>query len=134
MEESDRLKEELAGLETEINKEKEKTAAETKQLQQELGALEVEKDEKLKQRKTFLPEIDQKLRDEYHRWMKARFSNQSGKVRAQTGFVALAENDTCGSCRIAIQPQTLKEAQKYEKHVYCSSCKRLLYIEPTTSN
>lgn len=132
MEESDRLKEELAELEVEINKEKEKITAETEQLQQELRTLEVEKDEKLKQRKAFLPKVDKGLRDEYHRWMKARLVTQSSAARTKAGFVALVENGTCGTCRIAIQPQTLKEAQKYEKHVYCSSCKRLLYIEPDT--
>lgn len=134
MEESDRLKGELAELEVEINKEKAKTAAETEQLQQEVRTLEVERDEKLKQRKAFLPEIDKGLRDEYHRWMRSRLATQSSAARAKTGFIALAEDGTCGSCRIAIQPQTLKEAQKYEKQVYCSSCKRLLYIEPVTSD
>lgn len=133
MEESDRLKKELAELEVEINKEKEKTAAETEQLQQELHTLEVEKDEKLKQRKAFLPKVDKGLRDEYHRWMKARLATQASAARTKAGFVALVENGTCGTCRIAIQPQTLKEAQKYEKHVYCSSCKRLLYIAADTS-
>ncbi|MYC77313.1 hypothetical protein F4X10_16240 [Candidatus Poribacteria bacterium] len=132
MEKSDQLKEELAALETEVNREKQKTASETAQLQQELKDLETEKDEKLKRRKAFLPKIDKRRRDEYHRWMKAQFANQSGATRAKTGFVALSKNGICTSCRITIQPQTLKEAQKYEKQVYCSSCKRLLYVEPAT--
>ena len=134
MEKSDQLKEELTALEVEVNREKQKTASETAKLQQELKDLEIERDEKLKQRKVFLPKIDKRLRDEYHRWMKAQFANQSGAARAKTGFVALSKNGICTSCRIAIQPQTLKEAQKYEKQVYCSSCKRLLYVEPATSD
>ncbi len=132
MEESDRLKEELAALEVEANREKEKTATEVKQLQKGLSTLESEKDEKLKQRKVFLPKVDKALRDEYHRWMKSRFGSQSKSARTKTGFVALGKNGICSSCRIAIQPQTLKEAQKYQKPVYCSSCKRLLYVEPAT--
>ena len=132
MEKSDQLKEELAELEVQVNHEKQKTATETARLQQELQDLEKEKDENLKQRKAFLPEIDKGLRDEYHRWMKAQFTNQSRAARAKTGFVALSKNGICTSCRISIQPQTLKEAQKYEKRVYCSSCKRLLYVEPAT--
>jgi predicted nucleic acid-binding Zn-ribbon protein len=132
MEKSDQLKEELATLEVEVNREKQKTATETAQLQQELQDLETERDEKLKQRKAFLPKINKGLRDEYHRWMKAQFANQSGAARAKTGFVALSKNGICTSCRIAIQPQTLKEAQKYQKQVYCSSCQRLLYVEPVT--
>ncbi len=132
MEKGDQLKEELAALEVEVNREKQKTASETAKLQQELKDLEIERDEKLKRRKAFLPKIDKRLRDEYHRWMKAQFANQSGATRAKTGFVALSKNGICTSCRIAIQPQTLKEAQKYEKQVYCSSCKRLLYVEPAT--
>lgn len=132
MEESDRLKQELVELEAEVNQEKEKTDTNTEQLRQELRTLETERDEKMKARKAFLPKIDKVRRDEYHRWMKANFTSQSGAARAKTGFVALGKNGTCSSCRIAIQPQTLKEAQKYEKPVYCSSCKRLLYVEPAT--
>ena len=132
MEKSDQLKEELAQLEIEVNREKQKTATETSQLQRELRELETERDEKLKRRKAFLPKIEKALRDEYHRWMKAQFASRSGTARPKTGFVALSKNGICASCRIAIQPQTLKEAQKYQKQVYCSSCKRLLYVEPVT--
>ncbi len=132
MEESDQLKQELGELEVLVNQEKEKTATETEQLRQELRTLETQKDEQLKQRKEFLPQIDKVRRDEYHRWMKAQLASQSGAARAKAGFIALGKNGTCSTCRIAIQPQTLKEAQKYEKPVYCSSCKRLLYVEPAT--
>ncbi len=132
MEESDRLKKELAELDVEVNQEKEKTEAETEQFRQELRALETERAEKLKQRKAFLPKIDKVRRDEYHRWVKAQLTSESGMKRLKSGFMALGKDGTCGSCRIAIQPQTLKEAQKYEKPVYCSSCKRLLYVEPAT--
>ena len=132
MEKGDELKEELAVLEAEVNREKEKTATETAQLQQELQNLKTERAEQLKRRKAFLPKIDKGLRDEYHRWMKAKLASQSGAARSKTGFVALGRNGICDSCRIAIQPQTLKEAQKYQKQVYCSSCKRLLYVEPAT--
>ena len=132
MEESDELKQELGELEVLVNQEKEKTATETEQLRQELRTLETQKDEQLKQRKEFLPQIDKVRRDEYHRWMKAQLASQSGAARAKAGFIALGKNGTCSTCRIAIQPQTLKEAQKYEKPVYCSSCKRLLYVEPAT--
>ncbi|MCY3743090.1 MAG: hypothetical protein OXH00_18895 [Candidatus Poribacteria bacterium] len=132
MEESDRLKKELAELDAEINQEKEKTATETEQFRQELRTLETERGEKLKQRKAFLPKIDKVRRDEYHRWIKAQLASESGRARVKSGFIALGKDGTCGTCRIAIQPQTLKEAQKYEKPVYCSSCKRLLYVEPVT--
>ena len=132
MEESDRLKKELAELDVEVSREKEKTATETEQFRQELRALETERAEKLKQRKAFLPKIDKARRDEYHRWVKAQLAGESGIARVKNGFIALGKNGTCTSCRIAIQPQTLKEAQKYEKQVYCSSCKRLLYVEPIT--
>ena len=132
MEESDRLKEELAKLDAVVNQEREKTAAETEQFRQELRALETQRAEKMKARKAFLPKIDKVRRDEYHRWMKAQLAGESEGARVKIGFIALGRDGTCGSCRIAIQPQTLKEAQKYEKPVYCSSCKRLLYVEPVT--
>ena len=132
MEESDRLKKELEELDAVVNQEKEKTATETEQFRQELRALETQLDEKMKERKAFLPKIDKVRRDEYHRWVKAQLASESGMARVKSGFVALGKNGTCSTCRIAIQPQTLKEAQKYEKPVYCSSCKRLLYVEPVT--
>ena len=132
MEESDRLTKELAELDVEVNREKEKTATETEQFRQELQTLETQREEKLKQRKAFLPKIDKARRDEYHRWVKAQLASEAGIARVKNGFIALGKNGTCSTCRIAIQPQTLKEAQKYEKQVYCSSCKRLLYVEPVT--
>ena len=132
MEDHDHLKAELAELEAKVQEEKEKADTDTKQLQQQLQALEAERDEKMKARKAFLPQIDKARRDEYHRWMKAQLASQSGAARAKAGFIALGKNGTCSTCRMAIQPQTLKEAQKYEKLVYCSSCKRLLYVEPPT--
>ena len=134
MEESDQLKKELAELDVEVNREKEKTATETEQFRQELRALETTRAEKLKQRKAFLPKIEKARRDEYHRWVKAQLASESGTARVKSGFIALGKDGICGSCRIAIQPQTLKEAQKYEKQVYCSSCKRLLYVEPFTAD
>ena len=130
MEESDQLKKELADLDVQVNSEKEKAATETQQFRQELRDLETKREEKMKERKAFLPKIEKVRRDEYHRWMKAQLASKSGAARAKSGFIALGRDGTCGSCRIAIQPQTLKEAQKYEKQVYCSSCKRLLYVEP----
>ena len=132
MEDHDRLKAELAELETKVQQEKKKSDTDTEQLRQQLQKLEAERQEKMKARTAFLPKIDKVYRDEYHRWMKAQLASQSGAARAKAGFVALGKNGTCSSCRMAIQPQTLKEAQKYEKLVYCSSCKRLLYVEPPT--
>ena len=132
MEASDQLKQELTELEALVKEENAKTATETEQLRKELNTLETERDEKLKARKEFLPKIDKVRRDEYHRWMKAQLASQSDAVRAKASFIVLGKNGTCSSCRIAIQPQTLKEAQKYEKPVYCSSCKKLLYVEPAT--
>ena len=132
MEDNDRLAAELAELEAKVNEEKAKADTDTEQLRQELRALETESKEKMKARQAFLPKINKVRRDEYHRWMKAQLASESGAARAKAGFVALGKDGTCSSCRIAIQPQTLKEAQKYEKPVYCSSCKRLLYVEPPT--
>ncbi len=139
MEDHDRLKAELTELEAKVTEEKEKADTDTEQLRQELQTLEAERDEKMKARRAFLPKIDKARRDEYNRWMKAQLSSRSGAARAKTGFIALGKKgtgpdkkSTCSACRMAIQPQTFKEAQKYEKLVYCSSCKRLLYVEPPT--
>lgn len=120
MEKVDQLKEELTALETELTHEDEKTAEKTNQFKEEQKTLKARIDEKMEQRTQFLPKIDKKLAAQYHRWIE----------RHKTDFVALGKNGTCGSCRLTIQPQSLKEAQKYEKLVYCSSCKRVLYVEP----
>lgn len=120
MEKSEQLKTELTELEVNVAREDEKTNQETTEFRTEQKNLETQINEKLAQRNAFLPKIDKKLSTQYHRWME----------RHKTDFVALGKNGTCGSCRLTIQPQNLKEAQKYEKLVYCSSCKRVLYVEP----
>ena len=129
---SDKLKAELADLEADVDRERAKLTAEATELEQQLKDLEAERATQLKQRKEFLPEIEEDLRKEYQRWMKAKSANLSGAALAKAGFVALSRDGICESCRLAIQPQTLKEAREFKKKVYCSSCKRLLYVEPTT--
>ncbi len=120
MEKSDQLKEELAALEADVVREDKKTTEKITKFRAEQKDLEAKINEKLEKRNTFLPKIDKKLTTQYRRWME----------RHKTDFLALGKNGTCGGCRLTIQPQNLKEAQKYEKLVYCSSCKRLLYVEP----
>ncbi len=121
MEKGDQLKSELGELEAEVVREDAKTTEKTTEFRAEQKNLQTEINERLEQRNTFLPKIDKKLSTQYHRWME----------RHKTDFVALGKNGTCGSCRLTIQPQNLKEAEKYEKLVYCSSCKRILYVEPS---
>lgn len=132
MEQADTLTSELADLEVKVDREKQKTATETEALRQEIEDLKKANAEQMKQRNAFLPKIDKPLATQYQRWMKAEVAKIANSGRIPLGFIALCRNGTCESCRIAIQPQTLKEAEKYEKPVYCSSCKRLLYVEPAT--
>lgn len=120
MEETDRLNAALAEMEAVASQERENHAEQKAALQNRRRDLENEMAENLAARKAFLPKIDSRLLAQYHRWIE----------RQQMPFVALGLKGTCGSCRIAIQPQTLKEAQKYQKLVYCSSCKRALYVQP----
>lgn len=120
MEETDRLNAALAEMEAVAAQERENHAEQKAALQNRQRDLENEMAENLAERKAFLPKIDSRLLAQYHRWIE----------RQQMPFVALGLKGTCGSCRIAIQPQTLKEAQKYQKLVYCSSCKRALYVQP----
>ena len=124
MEKAELLKEELTELESELAREDEKTSEKTVQFQEEQQTLKARIAEKMEQRTQYLPKIDKKLATQYHRWIE----------RQKTDFVAIGKNGTCGSCRLTIQPQSLKEAQKYEKLVYCSSCKRVLYVEPLSSD
>ncbi|RKU13785.1 hypothetical protein C6501_09110 [Candidatus Poribacteria bacterium] len=124
MEKGDQLKAELEELEADIARENEKTSEKTSEFRSEQKNLEAQINKKLEERNSFLPKIDKKLSTQYHRW----------RERHKTNFIALGKNGTCESCRLTIQPQNLKEAQKYEKLVYCSSCKRLLYVEPADPN
>ncbi len=120
MEESDRLKTELEKLEAEAAKVDTANAEKKAVLEEEYKTIEAEMADKLDARKAFLSQIYQPIRAQYHRWIK----------RQETDFVALSRKGVCGSCRIKIQPQTLKEAQKYEKFVHCSSCRKVLYVQP----
>ncbi len=124
MEKSDQLKEELTHLETEVAREDEKTAEKKIEYQEKQKNLKKLIDEKTEQRSQYLPKIGKELSTLYHNWVNRRKSD----------FVSLGKNGTCGSCRLTIQPQNLKEAQKYEELVYCTSCKRLLYVEPLSSD
>ena len=124
MEEADRLKVELAAMEAEAAEENERNAQQKSVLQQEQQRLKTVWDQKREARKAFLPQIDPGLLAQYHRWIE----------RQRLPFLALGLNGFCGSCRISIQPQTLKEAQKYQKLVYCSSCRRALYVQPPASD
>lgn len=124
MEKIDLLKEELQKLNDQVVSEDEKTTQKTSEFREEQKTLRVHLEKKIKQRSKFLPKIDKKLRRQYHHWVE----------RKKGDFVALGKNGTCVSCRLTIQPQSLKEAQKYEKLVFCSSCKRVLYVEPLSSD
>lgn len=124
MEKSDQLKDALTDHEAEVAREDEKTAEMKIKYLEEQKNLKELMDEKIKQRSQYLPKISKELSTLYHNWVN----------RHNSDFVSLGKNGTCGSCRLTIQPQNLKEALKYEKLVYCSSCKRLLYVEPLSSN
>ncbi len=124
METVDQLKEDLTNLKEEVEREDEVTNKKTDEFQKERLNLKSLIDEKMEARTQFLPKIDKMLRTLYHRWIERRKGD----------FVSLGKNGTCGSCRLTIQPQNLKEAQKYEKLVYCTSCKRVLYVEPASAD
>lgn len=124
MEQSDQLKEELTSLEADVAREDEKNAESKSEIQMEQKNLEKLITEKTKGRVQYLPKINKELSKLYHNWVNRRKSD----------FVSLGKDGTCGSCRLTIQPQNLNEAQKYEKLVYCTSCKRLLYVEPHPSD
>lgn len=123
METADSLKEEIAGLEIEVSRENEITDKKKLEYQEEQKNLIKLIDEKKQQRSHFLNNIDKEISTLYHNWVNKRKGD----------FLSLGKNATCGSCRLTIQPQNLKEAQKYEKLVFCTSCKRVLYVEPLSS-
>ncbi|RKU25945.1 hypothetical protein C6497_14255 [Candidatus Poribacteria bacterium] len=124
MEKVDLMKEELDKLNDEVASEDKIKSKKTAEFREEQKVLKADIDKRIKQRSQFLPKIDKTLGTQYQRWIE----------KNKGDFVALGKNGTCGSCRLTIQPQSLKEAQKYEKLVYCSNCKRVLYVEPLTTD
>lgn len=124
MEKVDLMKEELDKLNDEVASEDEIKSKKTAEFRKEQKVLKADIDKRLQQRSQFLPNIDKTLGNQYQKWIQ----------RNKGDFVALGKNGTCGSCRLTIQPQSLKEAQKYEKLVYCSNCKRVLYVEPISTD
>jgi predicted nucleic acid-binding Zn-ribbon protein len=44
-------------------------------------------------------------------------------------MVARVTGDVCGGCHMAVPPQTIIEARKFERRYSCPSCRRTLYVE-----
>ena len=124
MEKVDLMKEELDKLNDEVESEDKIKSKKTAEFREEQKVLKADIDKRMQQRSKFLPKIDKTLGNQYQKWIE----------KNKGDFVALGKNGTCGSCRLTIQPQSLKEAQKYEKLVYCSNCKRVLYVEPLSTD
>lgn len=118
--EIDRLQEELRQEQASFDAEKEKVGLQKATYEQEERDLEAAVEAQQQERKRFSPDIDKDLMTGYQAWGR----------RSKTAFVSIVINNACGGCRIAIPPQTLKEARKFEKVVQCSSCKRILYPLP----
>ncbi len=123
MEKVDLMKEELDKLNDEVASEDKIKSKKTAEFRKEQKVLKADIDKRIQERSQFLPKIDKTLGNQYQKWIQ----------RNKGDFVALGKNGTCGSCRLTIHPQSLKEAQKYEKLVYCSNCKRVLYVEPLSA-
>ena len=116
----DRLQEELRQEQASFDAEKEKVSNRKATYEQEERELEAAVTSQQEERKRFSPDIDKELMTGYQAWGR----------RNKSAFVSIIRNNACGGCRIAIPPQTLKEARKFDKIVQCSSCKRILYPLP----
>ena len=116
----DRFQEELRQEQASVDAEKEKVSSRKAAYEQEGKDLQAAVTAQQEERKRFSPDIDKELMTGYQAWGR----------RNKSAFVSIVKNNACGGCRIAIPPQTLKEARKFEKVVQCSSCKRILYPLP----
>ena len=116
----DRIQAELRREQASFDAEKEKVGLQKATYKQEGRDLEAAVTAQQQERKRFSPDIDEDLMTGYQAWGR----------RSKTAFVSIVKNNACGGCRIAIPPQTLKEARKFEKVVQCSSCKRIVYPLP----
>lgn len=116
----DRFQEELRQAQASFDAEKEKVSNRKATYEQEGRELEAAVAAQREERKRFSPDINKELMTGFQAWGK----------RNKSAFVSIVKNNACGGCQIAIPPQTLKEARKFEKVVQCSSCKRIIYPLP----
>jgi len=116
----DRFQEELRQEQASFDAEKEKVGSRKTAYEQEDRELKAAFAAQQQERTRFSPDIDKELMTGYQAWGK----------RNKTAFVSIVKNNVCGGCRIAIPPQTLTKARKFENYVQCSSCKRILYPRP----
>ena len=114
----DQLNEELAQQQKEFDTEQEKHNARKAKYKQEAEDLKAAIVTWQKKQQDFFRQIDSRLMNQYQ----ARFE------RHRQGLVSLVVENTCGNCYLAIPPQTLQEARKYEQLSRCGSCKLILYI------
>jgi uncharacterized protein len=119
----DQLKEELQAHHQAFDETQAKNETQRGKYQQESTDLKSQIVAHQAERRDFLPQIDLDLMKRYQVWIKHH----------GTGFVSLVEDNACGSCRIAIPPQLVKEARAYERMVFCPSCRRILYAPPPTA-
>lgn len=113
----DQCQEELQQQQKIFDAEKDKNRVQKAEYEQEAEDLVAAVAAHQEERKRFSPKIGKDLMNGY----------QAGGKHNTTAFVSIVSDNACGSCRIAIPPQTLKEARKYERIVLCASCRRILY-------
>lgn len=120
----DQLNNAVGEQEAAFNAEQAKNKVQRDQYEKEAADLKSQILEQQEERKRFLPTTDHDLMNRYREWFKHN----------RTGLVSVVTDNACSSCRMAIPPQMLKEARKYEQVVPCASCKRILYVLPPASS
>ena len=118
--EIDRFQEDLRQEQASFDAEKEKISTQKAKYEQDGRDLMAAVAAQQQERKRFSPSIGKDLMNSYQAWVK----------RNKSAFVSIVSKNACSGCRIAIPPQMLKEARKFERIVLCSSCKRIIYPLP----
>ena len=85
--------------------------------EERIRAAVAEFDEK---RKSYLPNIEAKLLNQYEKLLKSR----------EGLALAPVKNHSCGGCHLGLPPQVVNEIQMHDKLIVCESCTRILYWQP----
>jgi predicted nucleic acid-binding Zn-ribbon protein len=132
------LKEETAGLETElvaVMEENEAATAKLQGLESELARLTSERDaeaEALREKQNRLAaeiERERKTRSELIEGVDGDLRRKYEMIFSRRGGVAVVEvrGGTCQGCRMRVPPQLFNEIQRNQSVILCPSCQRMLY-------
>ena len=113
---NDREKQRLQEEEKTLNLKKKDIQDRVTEIEERIAQLEA-------QRKQIIPDIDQKIHDQYERIL----LNRDGLA------IVIVKDNSCQGCNMFVPPQVINTIKMYEGIVTCEVCNRILYINEDTA-